>query len=656
MTCRSAAPMLLRHALALALALSPLVPARAQTQAAESQSSGSQTTETPPESTPPAPGPAPASRPNPLSRLPIIGRFFGDPTITDGSDGGKVSPRYALDIQAPDRIARQIREFTLLGRWRQRADYDESQMPLFIDRAPGEIRELLAAEGYFSPEVTVSAIEGGARVVVLPGPRVQVGSVSIRMDGELLGPEHDALRARIERGWLMPAAEPFRAEDWEGAKRALLDSVRDRGYLRAKLVRSEAQVDLDTGLAALMLDIDSGQPLRFGELQIEGLQRYPASVVAGLSTFKPGDPYDVRRIVELQTRLNGAGWFTTASVRPNVRALDQSPELQDVPIRIDVIERQSKRWVVGGGYDADNGLNVLAGWENRNVAGVGIQTFNGVEFDVRRQLAFSTWDFPQDVAGYRWQAGARFEHRDIQNDLVDAASLFVARLHRRGPVETGLSLQYQAEQQSIVFAQDDERFYRNRALVLGWSWTVRDLDSPIMPTRGTITTVQLSGASKSLGSAQSFVRAYALGYKLIPLSHADGVEFGRVVLRGELGAVHADAREGIPSANLFRTGGSKSVRGYSSQSLGLNLGDAVVGGRYLATASAEYQHLFGRDWALAGFVDAGNAADSIGALKPVVGVGVGLRWRTPVGPLHVDLARGLDLNQWRLYFSIGVIF
>lgn len=635
---RCAAQMRLRFARLFALAL--MLPAIAAGQ-------------NPPQ---PVPEQPPAERPNPLSRLPVVGRFFGDPSVTDGRDGGKVAPRYPLVIEAPDGIADLVRDYTLLGRWRQRADYDPSQMPLFIDRAPGEIRELLAAEGYFSPEMTVQAEGGGARVVILPGPRVTVGSVSIRIEGELNEPAHAERRRDVERAWLMPAGEPFRSEDWESAKRALLDAVRDRGFLRARLVRSEARVDLDSGQARLAVDIEAGAPVTFGELRIEGLQRYPASVVAGLSPFKPGDPYDVRRIIELQTRLNGAGWFTTASVRPDVRALVESPERQDVPIRIDVIERQSKRWVVGGGYDADNGVNVVAGWENRNVAGLGIQTFNGVEFDVRRQLAFSTWDFPQNLDGVRWQAGARFEHRSIQNDLVDAGSVFVARLHRRGRLETGVNLQYQTEQQSIVYAADDERFYRHRALVLGWNWTLRDLDSPIMPTRGTIATFQLSGASKSLGSTQSFVRAYALGYRLIPLLRDDGGEFGRVVLRGELGAVHADSREGIPSANLFRTGGSKSVRGYSSQSLGVNLGEAVVGGRYLATASAEYQHLIDRDWAIAGFIDAGNAADDLKALKPVLGAGVGLRWRTPVGPLNVDLARGLDLNQWRLYFSIGVVF
>ncbi len=597
------------------------------------------------------------SRPNPLARLPFVGRFFGDPTVTDGRDGGKVAPRYRLEVDAPSAIEALIREHTLLGRWRQRADYDESQLPLFIDRAPAEVTALARAEGFFSPQVSACPIDGGARVTVKAGPQTRVRSVDIEFDGEIDESRHEGLRAELTRNWLMPPGDAFRSQDWDRAKRALLDSVRDRGFLRARIADSEAEVSTESQGAALRVQIDSGVPLRFGELQIQGLSRYPPELIQGLRSFKTGDPYDLKGLTELQTRLNGAGWFNTVSVRPDTRALSADPDLQEVPIRIDVIERQSKRLLLGGGWNADYGPSLLAGWEHRNVAGLGIQTFNGIEVDPSRQYAFSTWDWPQNLQGYRWQAGVRFEHRDIENDLVDAGSVFVARLRRRGNIETGWSMQYQDERQNIVYSPGVEDFYRNRALVLGWSWTKRDLDSPLAPTRGTITSLQLSGASDSVGSETSFFRAYALAYRIIPLSMGEGADFGRIVLRGELGHVWSDTRLGIPSANLFRTGGARSVRGYSSQSLGVSLGEATVGGRFLATGSIEYQHVvFDRDWAVAVFADAGNASDSISDFNAVAGAGVGLRWRTPVGPLSIDVARGFDPGQWRLYVSIGVVF
>jgi translocation and assembly module TamA len=78
--------------------------------------------------------------------------------------------------------------------------------------------------------------------------------------------------------------------------------------------------------------------------------------------------------------------------------------------------------------------------------------------------------------------------------------------------------------------------------------------------------------------------------------------------------------------------------------------------RYLVTGSAEYNYFFEGNWGMAVFVDAGNAADSLGEFSPVFGYGVGARYRTPVGPINLDLAYGEDKDEFRLHFSLGVEF
>jgi translocation and assembly module TamA len=644
-------------ALAVGAALSALSEgAAAQPRAAVEQAEPADASSSPASSSEPAAAAAPPSKAaDLLSRIPFIGRFFRDADEPD-PDNGRVAPHYALEVDAPEPVARQIREFTLLGRWRQRADYDPSQLPLFMRRADAEVRELLAAEGWFSPEIDVRRVGGGVRIAVVAGPRTRVASVGIELGGDIAAPEHAVLRERAVRDWLLADGAPFRSDDWDRAKRALLETLRNGGFLRARIDEAEALVVREDASAALSVSVESGPRLAFGELEVGGLQRYPVSVVEGLAPFHRGDAFDARRIVEFQSRLNGGGWFSTVNVRPDTQALERDQAATEVPVRVDVVERQSKRWTLGGGYDTDRGVSLLAAWENRNVGGLGVQTFNGIELDVQRQYVYSTWETPQDATGRRWQFGARGEHRDVQNDLVDAGSLFASLNRRRGDIETALSLQYQAERQNVVFGPSDEAVYHNRALVLGWTWTQRHLDSPIYPTRGYIVSGQLSGASAALGSNTSFVRAYALGYGILPLEDAQGETFGRVVLRGEIGSVFSDTRDGIPSANLFRTGGSRSIRGYGSQSLGVALGEATVGGRYLLTSSVEYQHLIDRDIAVAVFYDWGNAADSRSTLDPVAGYGVGLRWRTPVGPLNVDVAWGEAVRDWKLHVSIGVVF
>ena len=84
-------------------------------------------------------------------------------------------------------------------------------------------------------------------------------------------------------------------------------------------------------------------------------------------------------------------------------------------------------------------------------------------------------------------------------------------------------------------------------------------------------------------------------------------------------------------------------------------GDAVIGGRYLLIGSAEVTHWMSESWGIAAFADAGNAWDD-DQYQPVLGVGAGARFRTPIGPVRVDVAYGEETKDWRLHFSVGFVF
>ena len=119
------------------------------------------------------------------------------------------------------------------------------------------------------------------------------------------------------------------------------------------------------------------------------------------------------------------------------------------------------------------------------------------------------------------------------------------------------------------------------------------------------------------------------------------------------------SRIAVPDTVLFRAGGDNSVRGYGYRTLGPRVNGVVVGGRVETTASVEVEHaLTARLPSLFGalFVDAGNAADQWNDLRPVVGVGAGLHYRSPVGPLRLDVAYGVNEQRWRLHLSVGVTF
>jgi translocation and assembly module TamA len=563
--------------------------------------------------------------------------------------------RYPLQIEAPEPLARLVREFTLLGRWQRREDFDPGQMPLFLDRAPQEILDLLAAQGYFSAKVQVRAEGDGARILIDPGPLARIRQVHLLIESE--DPEQGVRWQReLRRRWSMPQGQAFVSADWELAKRRLLEVLQEAGHLRARLSDTEAVVEADEASVDLRLSVAPGPALRFGPLQVQGLARYPAQVVSGLSPFRTGDPYDASKLALMQARLAGAGWFSTAHVRPDLAALEDDPALVQVPIRIDVVEHPAQRLSLSGGVDADRGPSAQVQWDHNNLWGAGFRLLNGLDLDPTRQRVFSTWELPQGSEGWRWQGGFRYERQDIRNDLVRAGGVFVARVQRAGLLERGWSLQWQDEMQSIGLSPDTERRDRNAALVLGWNWSLRDLDSPIFPTRGRVLNLQASAASDGLGSERSFLRGYAMAMQLLPVLDVEGREQWRWIVRAELGQVQATSREGIPSSNLFRTGGGKSIRGYGAQSLGVPVGEATLGGRVLAVASVEIQRSWLPQWAWAAFADVGDAADQWGEWRARRALGLGIRWRTPVGPLQVDLARGLDPGQWRLHTSLGVVF
>lgn len=268
--------------------------------------------------------------------------------------------------------------------------------------------------------------------------------------------------------------------------------------------------------------------------------------------------------------------------------------------------------------------------------------------ETARQSGLAELAWPRDAAGHEHSLGVQLRHEDIEGQETRAWQLAARRSQLRGNIETTLALQYQTEQQQI----GDVVSARNQALTAHYGWTRRAVPRrAFYPRRGHVLTLQAGAAAAPLLSDTSFLRLYGRHTQYWPVG-----DNGRLVLRGELGSVLAKTRAGIPTDFLFRAGGDNSVRGYAYQSLGRTLEGGVASVRHLATASLEYNHFFADNWGMAIFVDAGDAADSPGSLAPVFGYGVGVRYRSPLGPINLDLAYGEAVNAFRLHFSLGVSF
>jgi translocation and assembly module TamA len=128
-----------------------------------------------------------------------------------------------------------------------------------------------------------------------------------------------------------------------------------------------------------------------------------------------------------------------------------------------------------------------------------------------------------------------------------------------------------------------------------------------------------------------------------------------ILSRIHLGTTKVDNFDNLPKSLRFFAGGGRSVRGYKFESLGeVNKDDQVIGGKHVLDLSLEYQYPINDEWGAAVFVDAGNAFNDYNNAKLKVGVGFGARWRSPIGPVKVDIGFPKDeLSKPQLHLSIG---
>jgi translocation and assembly module TamA len=375
---------------------------------------------------------------------------------------------------------------------------------------------------------------------------------------------------------------------------------------------------------------------------VNGLQRYPVSVVLNLNPIPPGAPYDEEALEKYQRRLLLAGYFASALV-----AADPDPAQPDnTPLLVTVVEAPARKVELGAGYSTDAGVRGQARYSDNNFTGRPLRLSTDLYLDQLVQEGRVGLDFPRRASGRHYGLETKLRDEDIRGQEVLEWSVTGGNLYLVEDYESALTLQYLVERRDLPDGTRDDR----DALFLNQRWLWNTLDDPINPRRGYSFQVQGGAASEALLSTQTFGRVHVRANYLQPLARRV-----TLALRGEAGAVLADTREGIASAYLFRTGGDTSIRGYGFESLGVEEGGAIVGGRYLVVGSIELIGWVTREWGAAVFVDSGNAWDEIGEFDPVVGYGTGVRWRSPLGNLSLDVAWGEQQDELRVHFSVGIL-
>ncbi len=556
---------------------------------------------------------------------------------------------YDVEIRAPESISTLLKQNLELMRWQGDKQIDALQLRRFYRNTPDEIRHLLETEGYYSPVVKMDwqSPEGQGKHIVInvdPGKPVKVASVDIEFTGAIatqsasLHPGVEQLRKK----WQLPVGTVFRMADWEAAKVALLKQVTAVRYPRAELEDTQAVVNPETDKVALKVVINSGKPVTFGPIKIVGLQRYGEDIIMGQRPVKVGSTYRENALLNWQSRLQDTGYFRSVEV-----SADLESGLDEVPVTVTVVENMKKHASAGIGYSTDTGERISLSYDNLHLFGRDYKLNSSVVLQSKQRTAKADVYLPQSTEGVRDSFGVMYDRSEIEGEDTRVVGANVRRAWGTPRFEKYVRVEYLNEHTRIDGADGQH----SEAMPVTFGVVIRRLNNRLAPTKGYAVEAQAGVAVEPLLTDKSFVRSYLKGLRLQTVS-----ENSYLVLRGELGAVFSNGKSGIPSTLMFRTGGDQSVRGYAYESLGVKEGDAVVGGRYLAVASAEYQYYFLRNWGIAFFVDAGNAGDTVSELDPAVGYGIGGRWRSPAGPVGVDLAYGERTGNFRLHFSLGFTF
>ena len=582
---------------------------------------------------------------------------------------------FDIRIEAQANIRDLLERHLQLQRYRAVSDLEDAELARLIELADSDVRNLLGTLGYFSPNVQISRRPTDSPPVQPTQPttpttptiliKVELGEATrtvqsdLRFKGDIAtSPDPDAASQRnsIKLGWRLPTDQIFTQDSWDAAKTQALRQLVARRYPAGKISYSLADIDPPAHAATLTLELDSGPLYRLGELKVSGLERYDPVLVPRLARLNPGDVYDQRKLVEAQQRLAGSGYFDSAYV-----LVDPDSDPNAAPVSVQVREAKLQKVVLGVGLTTDTGPRASIEHTHNRVPGLDWRAVTKLQLDSKLPLAQTEWTSLPDTDNWRRVALARVSRLDDNELVTDAQTLRFGRVQIGDRIDRSTYLQYDratVTASGTASTLNDARLGDGSALSLNYGWTGRYFDSLPFPSRGYGLGFDVGGGTTMGSNRQPFVRAVGRWLGIAPL------ERGRIAMRAEGGAVVVANDAAMPATQLFRTGGDTTVRGYGLRDIGIALPNGSTGpGHYMAVASAEWQRpiLSGgllTDWESTLFIDAGNVADSAADLQRhiAVGVGAGARWKSPIGPLQIDLAYGVKTQQVRLHVSVGFVF
>jgi len=528
-------------------------------------------------------------------------------------------------------------------------DRDEEALLRFSRGAQEQARKAAQALGYYQAQVDTE-VKAAAKadqspqliIKIDPGEPVRLRNVTVRIDG----PASEMKAFRVPDSRALRPGEQLNHGLYEDAKRLIQNQASRYGFFSGHFTRQRLAVDPQAGVADIELVYQSGPRYRLGAVKFSGDTPLDEDLLQRMVSFKPGTPYDSELIAGLNNDLQSSGYFEGVRV-------DAAPTAavgEDIPVDVRLETRKPRTMGLGLGFSTDVGPRGKANWTRHWVNPQGHSYGWETELSAPRQNVGLWYDVPLDpplTDKLRFAGG--YQNEEIAGtDTLSKLLTVGPEWHSKLPSgwQRVISLKYQREEYRLG---DDSGL--STLLMPGVSFSYLRSDNRIDPHNGYRLQFDTQVAKEGLVSDTNLLHGNVLLKGLTTLGHnhrfLGRVQFGGSATNGY--------KNNIPPSLRFFAGGDQSVRGYDYQTLSPKNSDGDrIGGRYLVAGSVEYQYSLAEKWRVATFIDQGNAFNTLELPSLKTGVGIGVRWVSPVGPLRLDLAKALDDDGGiRLHFSMG---
>ncbi|GBQ29544.1 outer membrane protein [Gluconacetobacter sacchari DSM 12717] len=564
----------------------------------------------------------------------------------------------------------------------------------------GRLRIALESYGYYAPTIRISVRPRGDRnapdAVAMDGtdprlpewlqaiPKGQVVQVTVtptrgeifrlgrvtlvRAAGDGTGPV--VLNPAQSKALGVASGQPAVASDVLAGATNLQAELKEEGHALARVDPPKAWLRPDTHTLDIEYTVRIGPVVTIGAITLSGMRRTHPAYIARRMTMHPDDLYQPSRIESARQDLAGLGVFSNVQVNdaPPLTAGNQ------MPLSLNFTEGKVRTVAVQGGYSTDLGGRAGVSWTHRNifgnaerlrltalVTGLGGSAQQGLGYDVYADLMKPDFGSRDQNLSVRVEGIRQLLYSYRQTALLVRAGV-VRRLGRLWTV----SFEGQAEQEQIE-QMGQVNDYTIISLPLGATYDSTGLSNPIDPaTHGFRLAASVTPSASLLDGTSFFTIMQANASTYFDLTHLGLSRPGRSVIavRGIVGSVQGASTFDIPPDQRLYAGGSATVRGFRYQGVGPQFPNSkyAIGGTSMDAASLEFRQRLFRSFGGALFADAGQVGTGSrpfqGTLR--VGVGAGVRYYTPIGPVRVDIAVPLNRpnrgDTWELYLGLGETF